>query len=315
MAVYNRIGGMNKVTLNGKPPKDRINLNETLSQKYIGNFKNNNEYAEGIAYSPKIDNYLFCMRINGWDIYTLDKENYLGEIICIKGLPYSSFYRISMFTRNNDIYLMLGIKIYMYDVETKNFTEVETSLPEDFNTVYFCACFYIKESDELIVIGKNFIGKYSFKNKISTVISKNFPDDDIARRSICVLKEDKLYFLGTNTTKKDVTIYDLKKSTITTYNDALPYPIQDDTYEGRSSTKAFVLDGKIYILRLNALNQDLYSAFVETENIKKWDKISRLDTRFAGFKTIMATKDDNTVFFLNMLREYSYEIKKAYVKE
>lgn len=301
---------MNKVTLNGKPPKDRINLKEILFEEIVKDFHGNTEATSGAVYSNKTDNYYWCEFGGTPVICTLDKENPSGEIKRLKNLPSSG--NITMFYRKNNIYIQINKAIYLYNVETNDFTQVESNLPDEFITSN--TPFYNEENDELFVYKTNVIAKYSFTNKMATIISKSFPDEFIADESVPFLKNDKLYFFGTNTTtRKDITSFDIKKCEATNYIDALPYPVHKG-HRGKSFTKVFDIDDKIHIFPLNT-NQQTGDFIYRAENIDNWIKTSIINKTFISANTMLAKKNNDTVFFLNRYMEYSYEIKKAYVKE
>ena len=300
MAVYNRIGGgMNKVTLDGKPPKDRINLNEKLLTTFLANYQGTSfSYILGAEYSSNANEYFLL--IGRKYLYKLVFEPPLVKIVSQCPAPTDSLVT-KVFTRKGDFYVLSDRSIYKYNHNEKNFTNIENNLTDQFYGTQ--PLFYNSKKDELISINNGQVRRYSFESKTAMIISNNVPKSF----SLTILKDEKLYILGTETNEKGISIIDINTGLITNNIDALPYPIA-------SPARIFSLENKIHIIGLDDGGNGKYCIFREKESINNWEKYGIFTNKF-DYKTLVVKKDED-VKIININSNYSsYEIKKAYVKE
>ena len=304
MFIIESGGGMNKVTLDGKPPKDRINLNEKLLTTLLANYKGPSiSYAIGLEYSSNADEYLLLV---GRDfLYKLVFEPPFIEPIKECSAPTYSLVT-KVFTRKGDFYVLSDRSIYKYNYNEKNFTNIENNLTDQFYGA--TACFYNSKKDELISIDNGQVRKYSFESKTATIISNNAPKF----YKLTILKDEKLYLLGLETNEKEIVTIDINTGLITNSVNALPYPIA-------SPARIFLLDNKIHILGLNDGGNGKYCIFREKESINNWEKYGVFSNEINENTFITSKNNMKGVEIINIATNYtcynSYEIKKAYVKE
>ena len=313
MTVYNRIGGgMNKVTLDGKPPKDRINLNKRVFTNYISRKPETIRDVRDVIYSKKTDSYYFISNTSSYKgIYKITLNVHLFEKVKQIDLPSSSIL-LNMFIRNGDIYVKQGAEIFLFNIETKTYTEIAKNLPDEFYSAK--VCLYDRLKDRLIVSIDSKIRSYSFKEKTVTEISNVFPSNNIIRAGAPIIKENKLYFIGVGDMFKDIVTINLDTGIVTEHKNALPAPIKQ-TY-GLGGAKAFFLNNKIHLIGLkDEKYESEFYIFAETDRIDKWEKCGICKNDYDE-KTKIAQKDEDTVLIFDFESSSDcYEIKKAYVKE
>ena len=305
---------MNKVTLNGKPPKDRINLNEKAFITYFSKARDSNSGVSGVVYHKKTDSLFFTSNSSNYKGLYKIKYN-VAEFDVEKqcDFPLSSLMQ-GIFIRKGDIYIKLDERIYLFDIEKKTFTQIASNLTDTFSYGY---CFYDEEKDALLAfkdngsVGVGEGGKtesYSFINKSITEISNVFPTAKVIWNGAPVLKDRKLYFIGTDDNKRGIIAIDIDNGNLTTIKDALPYP----TY-GVDYLKPFLWNDKIHIFGLNDNIANKYM-YKESESISNWEPAALFTGDSYGAKVI--AKNENEALILHFsTSKNSYEIKKAYVKE
>lgn len=303
---------MNKVTLDGKPPKDRINLNEKVFTNYISKKPEEIRDVKSVIYHNKTDSFYFVAHSNNYkgihkiilnaNRFKAEKQN---------ALP-STSYDIMLFIRKGDIYLKQECNIYVYNTKDKIFTEIAKNLPDTF--YYAKVCIYDVLEDRLIVSTSNKIRSYSFEEKTVTEISNTFPSNDIVLAGAPIIKGNKLHFIGVGETFRDIASINLNTGIVTTFNNVLPFPINN--LYGVGSAKAFLLNNEIYLIGLNdGMMESNYYLFKECEDIDKWERDS-ICTNQHGKLTHFVNKSNDSVLVFNFeTLSDCYEIKKAYVKE
>ena len=300
--LFNKVsGGSEKVTIDGKPARDKINLKEetllknlpTIYFDYSGIFK-----MPEAAFYKKIGKYVAYSNKNAF--FILDnpvvEDNKRDNYTTVKNIEAL----MRLFSREDDLFLLnnSGTSIYKLN-ETLNERTHITSIPSNFVT----SVIYDADKDELYAI-KDKIYKYNFKEDSWTLVSNGRSELSSYRGTV---KDSNLYWFGYTKIENGILKFDGKN--FTEISNALPNKLNSYANNG----KAIVLNDKIHYLGGYTTNDNTpitSGHFVEGNNISEFKKLS--DLQIGIDSSGVAERNDRcAIFNLNG----SVEMISSYIKE
>lgn len=300
-------GGNSKIKVDGIPPKERMNLKEKLAVDCILQVVLEGGATTSIVYSPKENAYFVTTNFYG-DIYKIQLPILIPDDQNIQkiGRLKINTYNLYAFTRKNEIYYRMNDKLYLYD--NNIFTEI-ANLGQDYSNMY--PSMYDEKKDELILYSSNKkIRKYSFEKRTLTEITNKFPENDLAEKTIPILKDNKIYWIGSGTDRRGVKIFDLENLTIQDNPTILPYEIQTK-YNNKHRTKAFLLKNKIHITGFEGGRYVGSIVFREKDNVTKWEKVY-IYPEDVSYDTVWAKRNDGSIGLVDSNRNLGFELKYVY---
>lgn len=205
---------MNKVTLDGKPPKDRINLqlNFKYGRPISAHYKLNNGntssldgYIYGKGYLKKTNEY-FCITGDysaNFSRFCTLKANQLDASTHWTARSLTEFNQtaaIDAIIRNDEVYILtVDGKIYKLNSDYKTVTFIN-KIPTQFSCSYLQTSFNYIEKEDTAYIFYSLSSdkaplKYDFKKNVFTTINTN---DGFGDKRFTTVKNDKIYTLQGN---------------------------------------------------------------------------------------------------------------------
>lgn len=164
---------MNKVTLNGKPPKDRINLTPSIISNTVYDYgraeAGHLEKTSIVVLNSEI--FAFRAYLSGWNYFFIKKYNGVGKngLTEIKELYRDMNHQVDLRSGFNDNFFYKvygGISMNVFDKES-NKLNPQTKVVKEENEFDFC----ISRCGKFIyVLKNNEVYKYDIAKKLKTII-------------------------------------------------------------------------------------------------------------------------------------------------